>query len=131
MTGETPAHLIGGCAGRGRHAIDLTMTGATLQAMGEVTLVREVHKVRQALQTHPGDRLLTLPMIKEGLDAGLSRIKILMATHAEMQARNTGRRRLVCRAVTIETIQVELPGVKGMIEGDGLTVLGGQICAAL
>jgi hypothetical protein len=99
--------------------------------MGEVSLMGEIHKVRQALQAYPSNRLLTLPVIEKSLYALLIRVQILMATHAEMEARNAGGRRLVGSAVTIQTIQVELSRMKCMAEGNGLTVLRGGIGAAL
>lgn len=96
--------------------IDLSMAGRALQPMGKVTLMRKIDKVRQALQTHPRDRLSAGPMVEERLDPRLMCIEILMAPHAEMQAGYAGSRRLVCGAVTVETVEAELPRVKGVVE---------------
>ncbi len=92
MAGETPSHFKRGRTGCAGHLVHLPVTGAALEAMGKVTFMREIHKIRQALKTDPCDRLLTFPMIKEGLDAGFFCLDILMASHAEMKRRNAGGR---------------------------------------
>lgn len=89
--------------------------------------MREVHKVGEALQTHPLDRLSTRPMIEESLDAWLIRVHIPMTSHAKLQAGHAGGRRLMGRAMTIETVQTEPPGMELVAERDGLTILSGQV----
>ena len=70
-------------------------------------------------------------MVQKRLAAGCRGSKVLVTSHAELKTRNAGGGRLVRRTVTEETVQLELTGVKRMVERNGLLVLSHQVCAAL
>ncbi|ULA58707.1 MAG: hypothetical protein LZF60_80099 [Nitrospira sp.] len=131
VTRQAPAHFKRRRAWRTAHTRHFAMTGFALESMGEMTFMSEVDEVRQALQTHPCDRFLSRPMVKQRLHAArLSGIHVLVTSHTQTETRNTGSRRDVRRAVAIPAVQGELTGMEGVVERDRLLVLGGGVCAA-
>lgn len=106
------------------------MACGAFEALGQMTFMGEIDKIRQTLQSHPLHRCLPLPMIDQCLDACCRDIQVLVTTHAQLEAWNPGRPRDMRGPVAVPAVQGEFAGVEGMIECNWLLVVGGGVSAA-
>lgn len=62
MTGQTPAHFIGGGPGSARHACYISVAGRAGQSGKQMHFMGEVHMIRKTLKPDPGDGPFLLPI---------------------------------------------------------------------
>jgi hypothetical protein len=112
------------------HRFYLAVAIHALQSCLQVHLMREIHKIRQALQAHPFNRFVRVPLSHELLGFCALSIQRAMAAHAQRHRGDRRHGRVNGMAMTEEAINVQSAGMELMAEIDRLSVLNGQIRAA-
>jgi len=117
---EAPAHVHFHHRVHLGHVADVAVAALAVQAGDDdVHLMREVHKARQLVDAHPGDRLLALPIARQLLDLRRVRRNDFVAAHALLDAGDAGSRRSPRLGVAKQTRDAGL-NHDFVVEGDWL-----------
>lgn len=128
VAGQTPPHFEGRGPGRIRHIFHVTIAVHAFHPMVKMHLVREIDEIRKALESDPLNRRLVFPIRQKLLGFRCFFLEVLMASHAELQGRDTGDGRYASVTMAKETGHFQLPGMKFVAEPDRLDVLLRTVC---
>ena len=121
MAFEAPAHAERRFLMDNVHAIDSAMTFDAADALGDVGAVIEIGVVAQVMHLDPVDGLTGREAIEDGLEAGAVFMNYGVAIHTDLGGGDGGEGCAFDGAVAIAAIEAELPGVKGVTVGNGLS----------
>src|SRR5579884_2009415 len=131
MAADTPSHFICRRSRRLRHLSDLAMAIGAFESGAQMHLVREMDKIGKALKPHPRNRLLLVPVGQKLVDLRCFVLERFVTHHADVDGRDRCSRGNICPAMTKKTVDLQLPCVNLMAEGDRLSILPPQIGASL
>ena len=121
MAFEAPAHAEGGFLMDDVHAIDSAMAFDAADALGDVGAVIEIGVVAQVMHLDPVDGLTGCEAIEDRLEAGAVFMNHGVAIHADLGGGDGGEGCAFDGAVAIAAIEAELPSMKGVTVGNGLS----------
>lgn len=85
---QAKAHFCGRFTAYNIHRLNRPMTLLTFKSEGDVTLVSEMHEVRQVVNFYPGDGFFRIPVVSEQFNLRSIGRNLCMATHAFVDAWN-------------------------------------------
>ena len=108
-----------------RWTLSIVSTGPwqrlALDARLHVAVVLELHVLGKAMDLHPLDRLLLVPVLLERLDAfEVADRELRVAAHAQLDRRDARGPGLVRAGVAVQAVDLVLAGVVRVAEGDRL-----------
>lgn len=116
MTIHAAFHVENASLANSLHFFNLSVAGLTSYIGRYVSLVSEIHKIRQIVDLDPGDRLFRFPVADKLLNLRLLSTDVLVAAHAKLHGRYTCDNRFARIDVTIEAVDLEVAGMNLVTE---------------
>jgi hypothetical protein len=109
MAAQAPAHIHGDHGLCFCHVPYIAMAGFTINSAGDyMDLMAEINEARQAIDPHPGDRLVALPITGKLLDGWRAGIDDFVTSHAFFNTGHASSLRATCLSVTEQAIDPQL-----------------------
>ena len=108
MTIHAAFHVENASLANSLHFFNLSVAGLASYIGRYVSLVSEIHKIRQIVDLDPGDRLFRFPVADQLLDLRLLSADVLVAAHAKLHGRHTRDNRFARIDVTVEAVDLEV-----------------------
>lgn len=120
VTTQAPTHFQRGVLIDHFHRFHRPVAFLTPHTCGHMTLVREINKVGQAVDAHPWDRLLPLPVVSQLPNFRPAHSDELMAAHTALDRWKAGGDAASRRGVAILAVDLFIASVQFVAERDGL-----------
>jgi hypothetical protein len=120
MATEAPAHLQGRDLTHHLHRLNRPVARLTGDASRDMPFMIESGELGQLMHPHPGDRFLLIPVGLEFLDLSIVGRHGVVAPDTSLDRGHAGHRGPARAIVTEKTIDLKIPSMDLVAEGDGL-----------